>query len=197
MALTLTKSDGPADLSGVTDLGMGLSWDTTGGGSGGLIGRLKRERGVDLDAFGVLFAGEDPVRYVGLDVTDAMDDGTVISTGDNQTGKGDGDDEFIQMKLTQVPPHITSVLFVVAAFKKGSDFDKAAKVSCKVYDGTGGTMDKVADIWPSLLGTGNAIAIAKAVRTSGISWQLEVLNTRGNVSQGDMHSLFRFAQQNH
>ena len=190
---TLTKGDGPNDLRGVTTLGLGLSWDATGGAAGGLLGRAKRKRGVDLDAFGILLDNDgQPVRYVGLDVTDAMDDGSVTSTGDNQTGKGDGDDEFIRMELNRIPGHISAVLITIAAFKKGSSFDKAAKVSCKVYDGTGGTMDVVADIWPSLLGTGNAIAVAKAVR-AGNAWTLEVINARGNVEQGSIQALLRFA----
>jgi tellurium resistance protein TerZ len=95
---TLTKSDGANDLAGITTLGMGLSWDATSGSSGGLLGIAKRKKGVDLDAFGILLDGDgQPVRYVGLDVTDAMDDGSVTSTGDNQTGKGSGDDELIRM----------------------------------------------------------------------------------------------------
>ena len=190
---TLTKGDGANDLTGVTILGMGLSWDTTGGSAGGLLGYAKRKRGVDLDAFGILLDNDgQPVRYVGLDVTDALDDGSVTSTGDNQTGKGDGDDEFIRMELNRIPSHVSAVLITIAAFKKGTSFDKAAKVSCKVYDGTGGSMDVVADIWPSLLGTGNAIAVAKAVR-AGTSWTLEVVNTRGNVEQGSIQALLRFA----
>ena len=190
---TLTKGDGANDLTGVTTLGMGLSWDATGGASGGILGHAKRKRGVDLDAFGILLDNDgQPVRYVGLDITDALDDGSVTSTGDNQTGKGSGDDELIRMELNRIPSNISAVLITIAAFKKGTSFEKAAKVSCKVYDGTGGTMDVVADIWPSLLGNGNAIAVAKALR-AGTSWALEVVNARGNVDQGSIQSLLRFA----
>lgn len=190
--MQLTKDHGANDLTGITDLGMGLSWDVTGGASKGLMGHLKRKVGVDLDAFGILMAGPDPVRYVGLDVRDAMDDGTVTSTGDNQTGKGSGDDEYIAMKLDKVPAHITAVLFTVAAFKPGTDFEKAAKISVKVYDNTGGTQTQVADIWPSLLGTGNILAIARADRTA-TGWTLTVVNERGQINQGDIKSLLRFA----
>lgn len=190
--MQLTKNDGANDLTGITDLGMGLSWDATAGASGGVIGKLKRKVGVDLDAFGILMAGADPVRYVGLDVTDAMDDGSVTSSGDNQTGKGSGDDELILMKLDRVPPHITAVLFAVSAFKKGTDFEKAAKISVKVYDNTGGTQTQVADIWPSLIGAGNTLAIARADRIA-TGWTLTVINERGNITQGDIKSLLRFA----
>lgn len=189
---TLTKADGPADLDGVTKMGIGASWDTTTGGRGGLMGFARKACGTDLDAFAILMSGSDPVRYAGLDVTDPLQNGAVTSTGDNQTGHGDGDDELLEVDFTKVPPQVTSIVFVCAAYKRGSDFNKAANVSFKVYDSSGGSTAQVADIWPSLLGSGNAIAVAKAVRTSA-GWTLEVINERGTVKQGDQSSLLRFA----
>ncbi|MER0447775.1 TerD family protein [Streptomyces sp. Edi4] len=190
--LTLTKEHGAADLDGVTKMGIGASWDTTAGGGNALLGALRKARGTDLDVFAILMNGKDPVRYAGLDVTDPLQNGGVTSTGDNQTGRGDGDDELIEVTFDRVPPQVTSIVFVCAAYKKGSDFKKAANVSFKVYDSTGGTTQQVADIWPSLLGNGNAIAVAKAYRV-GASWKLEVINSRGTVKQGDQESLLRFA----
>ncbi|MFD9442104.1 TerD family protein [Streptomyces sp. NPDC060001] len=189
---TLTKDDGPADLPGVTKLGIGASWDTTTGGSGGLVGLARKARGTDLDAIAVLMAGQDPVRLAGLDVSDPLQNGGVTHSGDNQTGRGDGDDELIEVDFNKVPGHVTSIVFVCAAYKRGSDFRKAANVSFKVYDSSGGTTAQVADIWPSLLGSGNAVAVAKAVRTPA-GWTLEVVNERGTIRQGDQNSLLRFA----
>ncbi|MFD7959112.1 TerD family protein [Streptomyces ardesiacus] len=190
--VTLTKETGAADLDGVTKMGIGASWDTTTGGNGGVLGALRKARGTDLDAFAILMSGNDPVRYAGLDVTDPLQNGAVTSTGDNQTGHGDGDDELIEVTFDKIPAHVTSIVFVCAAYKKGSDFKKAANVSFKVYDSTGGTTQQVADIWPSLLGSGNAIAVAKAYRV-GAAWKLEVINERGTIRQGDQDSLLRFA----
>ncbi|MEV0444057.1 TerD family protein [Streptomyces spectabilis] len=189
---TLTKDDGAADLSGVTKMGVGVSWDTTGGGSGGLLGIARRARGTDLDAIAVLMSGSDPVRLAGLDSLDPLQNGAVVHSGDNQTGRGDGDDELIEVDFAKIPGHVTSIVFVCAAYKRGSDLKKAANVSVKVYDSSGGTTTQVADIWPSMLGSGNAIAVAKAVR-AGSSWTLAVINQRGTVRQGDQDALLRFA----
>lgn len=190
--VTLSKTDGPADLPGVTKLGIGASWDTTGGGSGGLLGFARKARGTDLDAVAVLMAGPDPVRLAGFDVTDPLQTGAVTHSGDNQTGHGEGDDELIEVDFTKLPAHVTAIVFICAAYKRGSDFAKAANVSFKVYDASGGSSAQVADIWPSLLGSGNAVAVAKAYR-AGSSWKLEVINERGTVKQGDQTSLLRFA----
>lgn len=190
--LTLTKNDGAADLTGVTKMAIGASWDTSAAGSGGIVGWAKRQRGTDLDAVAILMQGGDPVRLAGLDSLDPLGNGAVVHSGDNQTGRGDGDDETINVTFADVPPNVDGILFVCAAFKKGSALDKAANVSFKVYDSSGGSTQQVADIWPSLLGGGNAVAVAKAQR-AGDAWTLEVVNTRGTVRQGDTTSLLRFA----
>lgn len=191
--ITLRKEDGPADLAGVAKMGVGVSWDPTSGSSGGVLGWAKRQKGTDLDLIAVLMNGDQPVRLAGLDSLDPLQNGAIVHTGDNQTGKGAGDDEAVEVDFGKVNgTPVTSIVFVAAAFKKGSSFGQARNVSFKVYDGTGGRMDQVADIWPSLLGNHNANAVAKAVK-NGDTWQLEVLNEPGTIRQGDEQALLRFA----
>ena len=191
--ITLRKEDGPADLAGVAKMGVGVSWDPTSGSSGGVLGWAKRQKGTDLDLIAILMSGDQPVRLAGLDSLDPLQNGSVVHTGDNQTGKGAGDDELVEVDFAKVNGSpVTSIVFVAAAFKKGSSFSQARNVSFKVYDGTGGRMDAVADIWPSLLGNHNANAVAKAVK-NGNEWQLEVLNEPGTIRQGDEQALLRFA----
>jgi tellurium resistance protein TerZ len=83
-------------------------------------------------------------------------------------------------------------VFIAAAYKRGSSFAAARNVSFKVYDASGGSVVQVADIWPSLLGTENANAVAKATR-NGSSWSFEVIDSKGKIKQGDDQSLMRFA----
>ncbi|MDF6022321.1 TerD family protein [Streptomyces sp. JH34] len=190
--ITLSKEDGPADLDGVTHLSIGVSWDPTAGSSGGVMGMLRRKTGTDLDLIAIAMQGADPVRLAGLDSLDPMGNGSLVHSGDNQTGRGDGDDETVTVEFSRVPANITSIVFVAAAFKKGSSFQKARNISFKVYDASGGTTQQVADIWPSLLTQDNGCAVAKAVRVGG-SWKLEVINTTGKIKPGDEHALMRFA----
>ncbi|MFD8390795.1 TerD family protein [Streptomyces sp. NPDC059680] len=190
--ITLTKEDGPADLDGVTHLSIGVSWDPTGGASGGVMGVLRRKAGTDLDLIAIAMQGSDPVRLAGLDSLDPMGNGSLVHSGDNQTGRGDGDDETVTVEFARIPGNITSIVFVAAAFKRGSSFQKARNISFKVYDATGGTSQQVADIWPSLLTQDNGCAVAKAMRV-GETWKLEVINVTGKIKQGDEHALMRFA----
>jgi tellurium resistance protein TerZ len=185
----LTKDMGAADLAGVTHMAIGAAWDTSTGGSGRLFGKLKEMRGTDLDAIAILMQGSEPVVYVGLDNEDPVG-GAVVSSGDEHTGKSAGDDETITVDFARVPAEITSILFTVAAFKRGTNFAQAKNVQISVYDSTGGTSAKVATIRPSLLGTGNLIVVAKAVRGPQ-HWSLEVVNEDKKITQGDFHSLLR------
>ncbi|MCU1643147.1 MAG: stress protein [Nocardia sp.] len=173
-------------------MSVGVSWDPSSGSSGGLLGIARRKRGVDLDLIAVVVQGGQPVRFAGLDSLDPLGNGSVLHTGDEQTGAASGDDETVHVTFADIPPIIDQIVFVAAAFKKGSSFDRANNVSFKIYDATGGTSQQVADVWPSLLGAENANAIARAIRT-GQTWQLEVLDRKGKVKQGDMQALLRFA----
>ncbi|MGW6062272.1 TerD family protein [Streptomyces sp. NPDC055189] len=190
--ITLKKEDGPADLGGVTHLSIGVSWDPTVGSSGGLMGKLRQKAGTDLDLIAIAMAGADPVRLAGLDSLDPLGNGSLLHSGDNQTGKGDGDDETVTVEFARVPDNITSIVFVAAAYKKRSAFQNARNISFKVYDATGGTTQQVADIWPSLLTNDNGCAVAKAIRDGG-SWKLQVINETGKIKQGDEQALMRFA----
>ncbi|MFF7337866.1 TerD family protein [Streptomyces sp. NPDC008163] len=190
--ITLKKEDGPADLDGVTHLSIGVSWDPTVGSSGGLLGKLKQKKGTDLDLIAIAMQGADPVRLAGLDSLDPLGNGSLVHSGDNQTGKGDGDDETVTVDFARIPPNVTAVVFVAAAYKKGSSFQNARNVSIKVYDATGGSSQQVADIWPSLLTNDNGCAVAKAMRV-GTGWKLQVINETGKIKQGDEHALMRFA----
>ncbi|MEK0099160.1 TerD family protein [Streptomyces sp. NPDC056002] len=193
--ITLTKEDGPADLDGVTHLSIGVSWDPTAGSSGGLMGKLRRNVGTDLDLIAIALQGADPVRLAGLDSLDPLGNGSLVHSGDNQTGRGDGDDETVTVEFGRIPTNITSIVFVAAAYKKSSSFQKARNISFKVYDATGGSSQQVADIWPSLLTNDNGCRVAKAIRVGG-SWKLEVLNETGKIKQGDERALMRFAVSN-
>ncbi|MGY1833186.1 TerD family protein [Geodermatophilus sp. SYSU D01180] len=47
-------------------------------------------------------------------------DGSVVHTGDNLTGEGEGDDEVIQVDLTAVPPLVQKIVFAVSIYDADS-----------------------------------------------------------------------------
>lgn len=188
----------PADLTGMTQLRIGVSWDASARNKGGLIGKMSRKAGADLDLFAIVMQGNDPVRFAGLDNVNPIGDGSLVHSGDNTTGQGDGDDETIDAFLTRLPQHVTGIIFTVAVFKNGGankafkdkGFEGAQNVAFSVYDASGGEPEKCAEIWPSLLGTENCCLVAKAWRV-GASWKLAVLNEMVRITPGDQRSLLR------
>lgn len=99
--VSLSKTD--PDMKNVL---IGLGWDV----------RTTDGQNYDLDASVFLLAENGKVRndldfifYNNLRSTD----GSVEHTGDNRTGKGDGDDESIKIKLDKIPADVAKIVFVV------------------------------------------------------------------------------------
>jgi tellurium resistance protein TerZ len=117
----------------LTRVAMGLGWDVReakglmglfGGGGGGDI---------DLDASCLLFDADrklvDQVWFRQL----TSRDGSIVHSGDNLTGAGDGDDETINVDLTRLPASITNLVFTVSSFR-GDTFDRIENAYCRVVD---------------------------------------------------------------
>lgn len=191
---TLTKGE-TAGLPGLKKLVIGIGWDKSTQQRGRLLGRLNEKRGVDLDLVAVAMQGDKAVRYCGFDQLDPLKNQTLVHSGDNMTGDGDGDDEKITALLSRIDAPVDGLVFCAMAFKRGTDFGKAANVEFNVYDASDGVEDRVATFWPALNEKGNAVAIAKIKKGSDGEWSLTVLNELGKVKQGDFNSVLKFATE--
>jgi len=109
MAISLQKG-GNVNLSkeapGLTKVVIGLGWDP----------RSSDGSACDLDGSAFLLKTDGKVRgdsdfifYNNLKSTD----GSIVHTGDNQTGQGDGDDESLNVDLSAIPADIDRVSFCV------------------------------------------------------------------------------------
>ncbi|HXG68758.1 MAG TPA: TerD family protein [Blastocatellia bacterium] len=115
---------------------MGLGWDAVK--AGGLMGMLGGSGGeIDLDASCVVFDQNgnqvDQVWFRQL----RSRDGSIVHTGDNLTGEGEGDDEQIIVDLTRVPPEVKTLMFVVNSFT-GQDFSRVKNAFCRLVDESSG-----------------------------------------------------------
>jgi stress response protein SCP2 len=146
---------------------MGLGWDPIK--SRGMFGN--RTPDIDLDASAVLFADQhivDVCYYGQL----ASKDGSIRHQGDNLTGEGEGDDEVINVDITRIPPHVTTVLFIVTSYR-GHTFDLLSNAFCRLVDDT--TNAELARY--TLQGTGlryTGMVMAKIMRVGG-EWKLQAL----------------------
>ena len=109
---------------------MGLGWDAIKKRS--MFG--SREVEIDLDASAIMFADRQPVDVVFYNHGRSKD-GSVMHTGDNRTGHGDGDDESIIVDLSRVPAHVTAIMFVVTSYS-GQTFAQVENAFCRLVDET-------------------------------------------------------------
>ena len=168
--ISLEKEAGGA-LARVT---MGLGWDAIK--SGGFFGFGARTQAVDLDASCVMFdeAGK-PVDVVWFRQLKSRD-GSIVHTGDNRTGAGEGDDEQIIVDLTRVPAQVKSLVFTVNSFT-GQNFSQVENAYCRLVDAGSGR--EVARYQLSVQGAHSAQIMAKLYRHGG-EWKMHAIGENGD-----------------
>lgn len=138
MSVSLSKGQ-KIDLSkaspGLSKVCMGLGWDPAkkkGGFLSGIFGGGAADS-IDLDASCLVFSSSgkllDTIWFRQL----RSNDGSIIHTGDNLTGDGDGDDEQIKVDLNRLGSTVTSLVFTVNSFR-GQTFDEVDNAFCRIVD---------------------------------------------------------------
>lgn len=122
--IEMRKGDQLTIPNTVTKLVAGLGWETV-------------TEGLDLDASCVLLYDLD--NDGDLDPVDAVyfmqkQKPGIRSTGDNQTGAGDGDDEQIFIDLERVDVRISSIAVVVTIYAEGRTFKEVTDAYVRIAD---------------------------------------------------------------
>jgi tellurium resistance protein TerZ len=168
--ISLDKEAGVA----LTKVIMGLAWDAVK--SKGFLGFGGSAPSIDLDASCIMFDESnqqvDAVWFRQL----KSRDGSVVHTGDNRTGEGDGDDEQIIVDLPKVPANIKSLVFTVNSFT-GQDFSQIENATCRIVNASNNK--EVARFNLSALGSHNAQIMAKLYRHNG-EWKMHAIGETGN-----------------
>jgi len=160
--------------STLTKITMGLGWDAIK--SKGLFGFGSKTETVDLDASCVMFDEAnnaiDTVWFRQL----KSKDGSIVHTGDNRTGAGDGDDEQIVVDLSQVPANVKSLVFTVNSFT-GQSFSQVQNAYCRIINAS--NQQEVAKYDLSVTGSHTAQIMAKLYKHNG-EWKMHAIGENGN-----------------
>jgi tellurium resistance protein TerZ len=153
---------------------MGLGWDAIK--KKGLFGFGTKSESVDLDASCVMFdeAGK-AVDYVWFRQLKSRD-GSIVHTGDNRTGAGDGDDEQIVVDLSTVPAQVKSLVFTVNSFT-GQNFSQVENAYCRIVNAA--NQKEVARYDLSVQGAHTAQIMAKLYRHGG-EWKMHAIGENGS-----------------
>jgi tellurium resistance protein TerZ len=173
--VSLVKQSGGS----LSQVRMGLGWDAIK--KKGLFGGTK-EVSVDLDASAILFAADkrvlDVVYYGNL----RSADNSLIHTGDNLTGAGDGDDESIMVDLPRVSPQVAHIVFVVSSYS-GQNFSQIENAFARVVDSADRDTELVRY---QLTGSGTHTAVIMArVSRQGNGWTFTAIGSPGNARTAD------------
>lgn len=160
--------------STLTRITMGLGWDAIK--TKGLFGFGGKTQSVDLDASCLLFdESGNPVDVVWFRQLKSKD-GSIVHTGDNRTGAGDGDDEQIVVDLSQVPANVKSLVFTVNSFT-GQNFSQVENAYCRIINGA--NQQEVARFNLSVQGDHTAQIMAKLYRHNG-EWKMHAIGENGS-----------------
>lgn len=121
---------------GISKLLVGLGWD---------INQYDGGADFDLDAAAFLLGSNGKVQsdadfvfYGNL----KHSSGSVMHTGDNLTGEGDGDDEVIKVDLSRIPANVEKITFTVTIYEavsRNQNFGQVSNAYIRVVDESSGT----------------------------------------------------------
>ncbi|MBY0574814.1 MAG: TerD family protein [Undibacterium sp.] len=161
--------------TGLTKIIMGLGWDAVK--TKGFLGFGGKAQEIDLDASCLLFNEQgalvDTVWFRQLRSLD----GSIVHTGDNRTGDGDGDDEQIIVDLSRIPANVKSMVFTVNSFT-GQNFSQIENATCRIVNAANN--QEVARFNLSTLGNHTAQIMCKVYRHNG-EWKMHAI---GEIASG-------------
>ncbi len=168
--ISLEKEAGGA-LNKIT---MGLGWDSVK--KKGLFGFGTKTETIDLDASCIMFDEQNKaVDFVWFRQLKSRD-GSIVHTGDNRTGEGEGDDEQIVVELPRVPANVKSLIFTVNSFT-GQNFSQVENAYCRIVNAANN--QEIARFNLSVQGAHTAQIMAKLYRHGG-EWKMHAIGENGS-----------------
>ncbi|MDR1165592.1 MAG: tellurium resistance TerZ family protein [Deltaproteobacteria bacterium] len=167
--IALRQETGNQALSKIT---MGLGWDPIKP-KGFFATLLSGNKNIDLDASCALFdADKKPLDFIWYNKLKSTD-GSIVHTGDNETGSVGGKDaEQIIVDLQTVPFNVKYLVFTVNSFE-GHTFNEIDNAYCRVVNNANG--QEIARYELSGGGNHTAMVMAKLSRDSKGEWEMLAL----------------------
>jgi tellurium resistance protein TerD len=172
MAISLQKG-GNVNLSkeapGLSKMTVGLGWDAraTDGAAFDLDGAVFL-----LNSSGKVRSDADFIFYNNLKSAD----GSIVHSGDNTTGAGEGDDETVNLELANIPADVDKIVLAVTihdAETRRQNFGMVGKAFIRCVNAAGGT--EIARYDLSEDGSTEAAMIFGEVYRAGADWKFRAI----------------------
>jgi len=158
--------------TGLKKIRMGLGWDPVKP-SGFFAKLLNSDTAIDLDASCIVLDSSKQLLDLVWFRELKSKDGSIVHSGDNRTGEGDGDDESIQVNLEQLPSGVKHLVFTVNSFT-GQNFESVENAYCRIVDEVTGK--ELARFNLSDKGRHTGVVMAYLSRTAA-GWDLTAIGT--------------------
>ena len=173
--ISLEKTGG----AGLTKIDLGLGWEPE---KSGFLGKLMGGGGaIDLDASCILLDENKKVIDLVWFRQLKSKDGSIVHSGDNRTGEGDGDDESIGVDLYKLPASVKHLVFTVNSFT-GQSFEKVEKAYCRIVDAS--KNNEIARFNLSEKGRHTGVVMASLTRGPS-GWDFKAIGTSTNGRTAD------------
>jgi len=164
----------------------GLSWDAREDEVGFFGKVIKKDSQHDLDITCIIL---DPdgnyVDFVGAEAQDSMDEtGKIYHSGDDMTGEGDTDDEFIYAELAELPRSIAHIFFL-AEVRSQHTFEDVDAPNMRLADGMNDNNLLTAELAPGESKGKTAFLFAHIYRSakSETGWMLHNISEYPDTDQ--------------
>ncbi|WP_432353646.1 TerD family protein [Sporosarcina sp. A2] len=186
MAISLSKGQ-KVDLTktnpGLTNITVGLGWDTN---------KYDGSNDFDLDSSIFLLNGsgkcESDKDFIFFNNLEGGN-GSIVHTGDNLTGEGDGDDEQVKIHLTNVPSSVEKIAFAITiheAEERSQNFGQVSNSYVRIVNDATGEELVQYDLGEDF-SIETAIVVGELYR-HGSEWKF---NAIGSGYQGGLASLVK------
>ncbi|KAF4972991.1 hypothetical protein FSARC_568 [Fusarium sarcochroum] len=167
---------------GLSDVTVGLGWNVS----------EKTDKTMDLDAFAILKKGETASDMVYFNNKESRC-GAVRLSGDNLTGKGDGDDEQLWFQLDKLPADVTEVLVWIVIYnglKKHQTFEDVEGVHCRLFEGIDGINNRPLASFDVGGGNGETRSMHVATMCKDETWDFQRVEKGFNFDQAELQSRY-------
>ena len=115
--------------------------------------------------------------------------GSVVHSGDNRTGAGDGDDETILVDLSKLESEVAEISIIVTihqAIQRGHTFGQLSSAYVRIYDDVTGTPIAEYDL-DANYGKETAVQFGSLVKTNG-TWEFKAVGAGYTLDLGDFYA---------
>lgn len=155
------------------------NWRSSSTGQKGLFGRAKRAKGEDLDLVCIASQGLGPKFLCWWGDLDPMENGALMSHGDDRRGRGG---ETIQVVFGALPAFIDRLTWLLVAYKQGVSFGMVNGVVTSVIDPEKAT--PMGSFMPDIDAAYNCLVIGQALKRDVKSWSFAEANAMSNIARG-------------